>query len=1007
MLGDLQERIEELLQEVQTYDATREQWSKLRDLQAEIKASTTLTSQEKNVARRKLSEGGFEVLKSKSGKNLEELTEKAGDLEARLQDCAEEEVGTMFKSYQALQSDVNTYLLPPEGVPKVREAIQNLFTLWTEKKVEFDEINEEKRQELLKTLFSDQDIPEVEPRDRARPMQVPSIVSDVDLEGLMDIYENIFNFGEGSERTNEFRQEQVQYMLMCHEAVQTGGDVVIEGPTGLGKTRAIIAAIMPSLIANPDRRVIYTTRTITQVVSVTDDLQKMLQDGTFEGITASLFIGKNNLKDDDGTIKCYVKGSKFYDENKKRARKDPPEPPLTPEHCNFGCATHEPHRFPSNSDEPTAGHKFHYNEHSVIGLKELDDNLDLCPARIFESATHGARIVVVPHNYVYDSYWRKKYFGDSEDMVLVVDEAHNFLADAGSNPYLVLGRNVPEKEDKDSEIDDTENGDADNGASKKRRAMPESRQSNIYYLEDMVREVDRKLSSFLDVDFDIHGKSLRDIFGYVLSVYAEVAIAVKDHLTEETEIPSAEDAPNRYLVAENTLFSMVSDMPEDFLPKLKSLDAMLAEAKDELETVSEEMQRKIEASLYSYHQIVESLLEIFENPYEFLLLVDGDDFKFYNLHPSKQADQSIQGFHSRIFTSATLSPPEEVAYLLGTPNALHAKIDPIFDDKNYKPFFIVGMNSGSKEELRETGEYATEKEKQVLTDMFSHALSAAEGRNIGVFCNSNRMVMGVYDLLRGLDLDFMLLTYYGKNPASVPPEMMKKAEADFREIYHARIEALKQGENVPEECRDVRLSYTAPNIINSFKLLGYDPNQTAILLGAQGASLSEGIDYYRKQMEMVITVGLPYPSSATETRINKIKENYFFMQRGNRQLGIDLAFRLDAFRKLAQSIGRSHRRMDDRGVIICADERLVGVKNVKNDGSDRYAYLSLQNAAKNIGVLQRPMSIINGNVILGGYDTREELGLARYISSRLCFMEDFISFGKMAEEIVEFYKEGI
>ncbi|MBN2368592.1 hypothetical protein JXC34_06230, partial [Candidatus Woesearchaeota archaeon] len=316
-----------------------------------------------------------------------------------------------------------------------------------------------------------------------------------------------------------------------------------------------------------------------------------------------------------------------------------------------------------------------------------------------------------------------------------------------------------------------------------------------------------------------------------------------------------------------------------------------------------------------------------------------------------------------------------------------------------KPFVVVGVNSARKEEFADIDRTFFDSEHKVLEEMFECAIGAAKGKNIGVFCSSNAVVATVYDLLKDVQRkeDFVLLPFVGEGRKE--KEMKEVARKFNAEFENALARQSRAGEEI---------NYSDHSVIELFKSFG-ERDETSIILGVMGGTLSEGVDYYGKQMEMVVTVGLPYPSSAAEMELNRYKENYFFMQKGNRQLGEDLAYKQDAFRKLAQSIGRAHRRMSDRGVIICADERLVAVKAVQSMGESRHEYLSIDNARKNMCLLQRPIRTFRRNIVFTNAancnSKAEHRSLKKYISSGIAGEDDFISFEEMAEQINDFYRE--
>ncbi|MEA3514019.1 MAG: helicase C-terminal domain-containing protein [Nanoarchaeota archaeon] len=457
------------------------------------------------------------------------------------------------------------------------------------------------------------------------------------------------------------------------------------------------------------------------------------------------------------------------------------------------------------------------------------------------------------------------------------------------------------------------------------------------------------------------------------------------------------------MIAEGEMNDFAQKLSGKFYDNLINLYKIMIKYKEDIQDgdskdISNKMLKiKLLPSIHSYLQISSSLKEIIDNPYSFILKSDNKGMmSFHNLHPKYSSDRATKGFHSRIFTSATISPQKDIALVLGLEDVLMARIDPVFDDKNYEVFMVGGINSSAKEELKETNKCFGKNENKVLEDLFEHAIDSARGKNIGIFCSSNRAVEEIHGLLNNIKPRYnaKLLTYIAKNgkPDKDEPEICD----DYKDICQI----------LGYENQNLN-NHNAENVIKAFMDMGSKKDITTMLLGVAGGKLAEGIDYNGDKMEMVVTVGLPYPSSAAEQRINLVKKDYFYMLKGDRQLGEDLAYKQDAFRKLAQSIGRAHRSKSDRAVIICADEMLMGIKNVKDGdySSDRYEYLSLYNAKENLKLLQKPLSQIKENIVFSGHDAIGEQELKKYISkSGFCTLNDFISLDKMSSKIKKFYR---
>ncbi|PKK85499.1 MAG: hypothetical protein CVT48_05175, partial [Thermoplasmata archaeon HGW-Thermoplasmata-1] len=92
-----------------------------------------------------------------------------------------------------------------------------------------------------------------------------------------------------------------------------------------------------------------------------------------------------------------------------------------------------------------------------------------------------------------------------------------------------------------------------------------------------------------------------------------------------------------------------------------------------------------------------------------------------------------------------------------------------------------------------------------------------------------------------------------------------------------------------------------------------------LLLGVQGGSLSEGVDYKDNLLSVVVIVGLPLapPSLDVELTINHFERTY------GKAKGKDYAYVYPAMNKVLQAAGRLIRSETDRGVIVLMDERFA------------------------------------------------------------------------------------
>jgi DNA excision repair protein ERCC-2 len=73
-----------------------------------------------------------------------------------------------------------------------------------------------------------------------------------------------------------WRKYQREIAELCYEALKNKGHVVLEAPTGLGKTSAILSAVLPIAIDN-ELKVVYVCRTHQQVIGVLNEISKIKQ----------------------------------------------------------------------------------------------------------------------------------------------------------------------------------------------------------------------------------------------------------------------------------------------------------------------------------------------------------------------------------------------------------------------------------------------------------------------------------------------------------------------------------------------------------------------------------------------------------------------------------------------------------------------------------------------------------------------------------------------------------
>jgi len=93
----------------------------------------------------------------------------------------------------------------------------------------------------------------------------------------------------------------------------------------------------------------------------------------------------------------------------------------------------------------------------------------------------------------------------------------------------------------------------------------------------------------------------------------------------------------------------------------------------------------------------------------------------------------------------------------------------------------------------------------------------------------------------------------------------------------------------------------------------------AVLLGVQGGSLSEGVDYEGNVLQAVVVVGLPL--SPPNLEVECLKD--YYIRKFGPSKGYDYAYVFPAMNKVLQAAGRPIRSETDRAAIILLEGRLL------------------------------------------------------------------------------------
>ncbi len=220
------------------------------------------------------------------------------------------------------------------------------------------------------------------------------------------------------------RKNQIAIMQTIKNALESKTDIVFESGTGSGKTICVLSTTLEYALEN-NKKIIYTTRTNAQQRQVIIELREIRAKN--EKIKNKIFgvgiQGRANMciltKIDPELSKGSSEElSRFCSNEKKKARSNKK---------NEGCVYYK-----NSLDKIKLEKIIQWVKKELPTAEEFIEYCEkkqICPYEINKLLIRESTIVVCPYIYVFDLMIRNMLFDSlsvsEEDMILVVDEAHN------------------------------------------------------------------------------------------------------------------------------------------------------------------------------------------------------------------------------------------------------------------------------------------------------------------------------------------------------------------------------------------------------------------------------------------------------------------------------------------------------------------------------------------------------------------------------------------------------
>ena len=585
------------------------------------------------------------------------------------------------------------------------------------------------------------------------------------------------------------REVQIPFMDQVYDTLKKKSQLLIQAPTGIGKTAAALSPALTYVIKeNPGATIFFLTSRNTQHLIAIDTLKEIKNKHKLDFVVVDL-IGKKGMCAQSG-IQLLTSGefSEYCKDLREKSR----------------CTFFNNLKF-QNKMSPEAQHVLtKLKEKSPLHVEEITEmciGSDLCP---YEMACHmgkKAQVIVADYNYMINDHIRatllSKINKDLSDCIIIFDEGHNLPGRA-------------------------------------REFM--TSQTNTMLLDYAARETTNIGQSEIADDLTAIKRLLEEMAKEKLSFSTpEVLITKKEFFKKIEEIGNYEELTGNFTFAAEKI---LEEKKKSFTQSVyRFMTNWLGPDEGFVRILSKEFAKNGKVRICLSHKC---------------------------LDPSLVMKDLIQGSHSLILMSGTLTPLDMYADLLGLSYKTKTlEFDNPFPSSNR--LNIIIPETSTKYTARSPKMY------ELIATKCANISNTVPG-NIVIFFPSYRLRDSIYEYLRDKSEKTIFLEEAGCS----------------KEERSGLLERFKR-----------------------FK------DEGALLLGVAGGSFSEGIDLPGDLLQGVIVVGLPLAQPNLET---KELINYYDKRFAK---GWDYGYVFPAIIKILQSAGRCIRSKEDRGIVAFLDERYL------------------------------------------------------------------------------------
>ncbi|KAL6121161.1 rad15 [Nucleospora cyclopteri] len=668
---------------------------------------------------------------------------------------------------------------------------------------------------------------------------------------------------------NSIYPEQLEYIKSLIESLGSKGHILIEMPSGTGKTISLLSATVSYLIfcrkTKKPFQIVYCSRTLQEISKALQELKNLINyikkyvEFDFLGVGLSakrnMCINETALK---GNVELICKKMINRLENTK---------------CDF--YENKTYKIPNGV--------YDFEDLKKMGRKE-----GFCPYYLVRDVLTECDCIIYPYNYIIDpvisNIVSKKL---TEECCVIFDEAHNIDSHCIESLSLEIDRSTLENaggllRKLEHEI-----------AIKKSEAQKDLREKLMKDFKDEVFPYyfspEKPINGFAsreETKYEYAPGNLRNSNHFISTMKRFVEfIKTKlktTHLTAETIKSFLNSVEELTFIDKNTL-------------KFTSCRLSLLIEETGLQDENFPDLRKI-AKFATMLAVYKNGFSVIFEPYDSMASVFNPILRFYCMDSSVAMKSIFDKFKNVIITSGTLSPIEMYPKILNFVPTKIVEIGATLDRNSISPLVITKGDDQmllQSEANRETGNLEEMEQTNKLTTSFALRIDPSVIRNYGSLLISLSKTVP----------DNIVVFF----PSYIYMEEIVSIWSETEIINEILKNKLLFIETPDQRETEVALK----NYRNAC-----ESGRGAILLCVARGKVSEGVDFEDGYGRAVVMLGVPFmytESVRLKERLKYLKKEY-----GIKEYDF-LVF--DAMRHAAQCLGRVMRKKSDYGLMILADHR--------------------------------------------------------------------------------------